>query len=383
MLYMNVWYVAEFSENLAEEPVLLKMLGRDFVLFRDREGTAVCLSNVCPHRGASLAHGTCEDGGVTCSFHGWRFDGDGVCRRIPSQKKPEREIPSTAKVDSYPTEERQGLIWVFLGDQPDAGVPLFDVEEFTDPVWRHGKFADVWASNVHWAKMTNLDHVHLPIVHGIDFGGDNPIRPPEHEVRMLPNGFSTEIRGHKPPVSDTGLQKYRSERSPVVSKLAYFTPGMTLRGQVEIGGAGSGMFNLFYEFSTPIDEETTQMRWLFFRNFAMEPENDEMHIKRNLRNVFQDKDLAESMLPKRAPDQRDWPPIKIDREDRLMKAYWELLDDMRARGWQIDRLRLEDCDRDGDYRVIPSPGRRADPDNWIFDAVPAIGATDQPRLGVA
>ena len=66
-----------------------------------------------------------------------------------------------------------------------------------------------------------------------------------------------------------------------------------------------------------------------------------------------------------------------------MKAYWELLDDMRARGWQVDRLRLEDCDRDGDYRVIPSPGRREEPDNWIFDAVPVIAATDQPKLGVA
>lgn len=383
MLYMNVWYVAEFSENLSDAPLHLKMLGRDFVLFRNADGKAVCLSNVCPHRGASLAQGKCEHGGISCPFHGWRFGNDGRCEGIPSQQKPEHEIPAKAKVDSYPTDERQGLIWVFLGDEPDAAAPVFDIKEWDDPAWRHGQFADVWAANAHWSKMTNLDHVHLAVVHGIDFGGENPVRPPEHEVQMLDSGFRAEISGHKPPVSTSGLEEFRNERSPVVSRLAYFIPGMTLRGQVEIGGAGSGTFNLFYEVSTPIDEETTQMRWLFFRNFAMEPEHDEMHVKRNLRNVFQDKDIAETILPKRAPDIRGWPPIKVDREDRIMKAYWELLDDMRARGWQIDRVRLDECDRDGDYRVIPSPARRRDPGHWVFASVPVIAATDQAKLGVA
>ena len=85
----------------------------------------------------------------------------------------------------------------------------------------------------------------------------------------------------------------------------------------------------------------------------MEPENDEMHVKRNLGNVHPDKANAESVLPKRAPDVPDWPPIKVDREDRLMSAYWEILHELRQKGWQIDRMQLDELNRNGDYRVIP------------------------------
>ena len=50
-MYINLWYVASFSSELNSAPVKVRMLNRDFVLFRDADGKAHCLSNVCPHRG--------------------------------------------------------------------------------------------------------------------------------------------------------------------------------------------------------------------------------------------------------------------------------------------------------------------------------------------
>jgi len=41
MMYTNIWYVAETSENLGDKPLLVRMLGRDFVLFRDIGSTRV------------------------------------------------------------------------------------------------------------------------------------------------------------------------------------------------------------------------------------------------------------------------------------------------------------------------------------------------------
>ena len=383
MMYTNIWYVAEFSDRLGDKPVQVRMLGRDFVLFRTGSGDPACLSNVCPHRGSSLARGKYETGTISCPFHGWQFDASGQCIRIPSQANPTRDIPPGAKIDAYPTVEKNGLIWVFLGDDPGNAIPIIDIPEDDDPTWRCVAFADVWNANQHWSKMTDLDHAHLPIVHGIDFGGENPIRPPDHEVEWLENGFRTEIRGHEPPVSKLGWEKLRTKRTPTVSKLAFFIPGFTLRGKIEIGGGGSNVFNLFYEFSTPIDEETTQMRYLFFRNFMMEPGIDQKHLQRNLRNIYQDKANAESVMPKRAPDVADWPVVRADREDRLMPAYWQILRELRAKGCQIDRLAVDELDQNGDYRVIPSPGRKTDRDNWVFDAVPmtppeaAAGDVDQ------
>ena len=383
MLFTNVWYVAETSAGLADKPVRRRMLGRDFVLFRDADGHAVCLSDVCPHRGSSLGRGKChEDGSISCPFHGWHFDPSGRCTRIPSQADPARDIPASARVDAYPTDEKYGLVWVFLGDDPDSAVPIYDMPEFDNPDWRMVTFEDIWECNVHWSKMTDLDHVHLPIVHGIEFGGDNPVRPPDHQIETTPWGFKTRIVS-RPSVTRGKWKEMRSERSEVVSRLAFMLPGFTLKGKVDIGGAGSGWQNCFYEISTPIDEQTTQMRWLFFRSFMLEPENDKEHLKRNLRNIFQDKANGESILPKRAPDVDDWPAVRAEREDKLMDAYWRLMREQRAAGNQVDRLKLDELDRNGEYRVIPSPARRQDPENWVFDSVPRIAGEAETGSGTS
>ena len=116
MLLTNVWYIAELSENLTDKPVKARMLARDFVLYRDQHGKAACLSNTCCHRGASLSQGKCQDDGtVSCPFHGWRFDAHGRCTTIPSAADPQGNIPAAARVDSYPTVEKHGFIWVFRG----------------------------------------------------------------------------------------------------------------------------------------------------------------------------------------------------------------------------------------------------------------------------
>ena len=72
--------------------------------------------------------------------------------------------------------------------------------------------------------------------------------------------------------------------------------GFTAGPLLVIAGAGTGIFNMFYELSTPVDEETTKMYYIFFRNFMLEPENDAMHVERNLKNIFQDKANAETVM---------------------------------------------------------------------------------------
>jgi phenylpropionate dioxygenase-like ring-hydroxylating dioxygenase large terminal subunit len=374
MLFANIWYIADWSESVTDNPVKVKMLGREFVLFRDSAGKAVCLSNTCCHRGASLAQGKCHgDGTVACVFHGWRFDASGRCTNIPSQANPTSDIPPSAKVDSYPTQEKHGLVWVFLGDRPEEAAPVFDMPEDVDPKWRRVTFSDTWKANVHWAKMVDLDQVHLHIVHGIPLNEDNPSRPSEHQVEWFAGGFRTHLVSRPPPREGSWAQM-RTQRTEVNSHLTFYLAGFTLYGSIQIGMPGSGFCNVFYSMSTPIDEENTKMYLIAFRNFMLEPEKDKDHLERNLRNVYQDKAVAEGHLPKRAPDVAAFPPITIDREDRLLQAYWQLMRELRGRGWQLDRRALDECERNGEVRLIPSPARRADPANWVYAAVPFVSA---------
>jgi phenylpropionate dioxygenase-like ring-hydroxylating dioxygenase large terminal subunit len=373
MLFANVWYIAEWSENLTDQPVKVRMLGRDFVLFRAASGKAVCLSNTCCHRGASLAQGKCQaDGTLSCPFHAWRYDSSGRVRMVPSAAAPTEGIHPAARVDSYPTEERHGFIWVFLGDRPEDAHPLWDMPENADPAWRKVTFTDTWKANVHWTKMVDLDQVHLNAVHGIALNEENPFRPSEHHVEYLPNGFRTHLVSYPPPRGGAWAA-VRKERAAINSWLTFYLPGFTLYGKVEIG---PGFSNVFYSIGTPIDEENTRLFFVAFRNFLLEPDKDKDHLERNLRNVYQDKAIAENHWPRRAPDLAEWPRINIDREDRLMQAYWQYMRELRQRGWQLDRLALDAAERDGEVRTIPSPGRREQGSQWVYRTVPLVPAVE-------
>src|SRR5215212_9973909 len=83
------WHPAALVEELDERrPVKpVKLLGEDFVLFRDEQGRYGLLDRDCPHRGADLAFGRLEHGGLRCAFHGWLFDTEGKCLETPAEPK--------------------------------------------------------------------------------------------------------------------------------------------------------------------------------------------------------------------------------------------------------------------------------------------------------
>ena len=70
-MFINNWYVACIAAELGTAPKQLKMLGQNFVLFRASDSSIHCLSDLCCHRGASLAMGECKNDGIICPQHGW------------------------------------------------------------------------------------------------------------------------------------------------------------------------------------------------------------------------------------------------------------------------------------------------------------------------
>ena len=381
-MYTNIWYVAGVSDNLTNAPIKVRMLGADLVLFRDSEGAAQCISNVCPHRGSSLAEGVLyKDGTLGCPFHGWRFNGHGDCTLIPSRRDHEVDVlVPRARTDAYATVEKYGLIWVCLGDDPDAASPIFDMPEWDDDSYRVTVNEEIWEADYHTSKFTNLDYVHLPVVHGILFqGNDNPIQAPHHVVTATDHGFQSRMQVNTRP-SEGVWGEMREENAEVESVMKFFVPGLTLRGQVEIGGIGSGEFNIFYEFTTPIDEHRTMMRHYFLRNYRMEADFDTEHTRRNLQNIHQDKRLAESQRPSVAPTGPNPQGLYTHDEDKIMLTYWGLMEKMRNKGWQIDRSKLVDPDQE--VRIIPSPARRDHPDGWVYEAMPLIPADEANEVAV-
>ena len=99
-MYINFWYPVALAEEITnEQPLAVQIMSMNFVAFRDTEGNAHVLSNTCIHRGGALARGKVNDDCVACPYHGWEFDGDGKCTKIPTHP-PGKKLPARAKVDS-------------------------------------------------------------------------------------------------------------------------------------------------------------------------------------------------------------------------------------------------------------------------------------------
>jgi 3-ketosteroid 9alpha-monooxygenase subunit A len=109
------WYALEYSDNLKTGDVTpLQYFGRDLVLFRTESGEARLLDAFCPHLGAHMGHGGVVKGeNIACPFHGWQFDGDGVCQAVPYATNMPPKVKDKQTVGTYPVVERNAMVWAW------------------------------------------------------------------------------------------------------------------------------------------------------------------------------------------------------------------------------------------------------------------------------
>jgi nitrite reductase/ring-hydroxylating ferredoxin subunit len=126
-LLRRYWQPAALAEELpADRPIkAVRLLGQDVVLFRDDKGVLGLIDRDCPHRGADLAFGRIEDGGLRCLFHGWLFATDGRCIDTPAEPAGST-LCDRVRQRSYPVCERNGVIFAFLGEGEPPPFPALD-----------------------------------------------------------------------------------------------------------------------------------------------------------------------------------------------------------------------------------------------------------------
>ncbi len=292
----NFWYACYPSADLARKPTRLRMLGHDFVLYRDNAGTVVALDDRCSHRGASLSGGEVDGDCVVCPYHGWRFDHTGTCVAIPANRD-NAKIPRKAGLRSYPAEERYGWIWLFIGDLPAAErPPLPPLPEYGDPNWKaiHGSF--LW--NAHYTRVVEngMDIAHAPFVHRRSFG--NPKRPEvdDYEITEHPWGASAYVELVAPPPGGLWSLVLPKERPPVKTRVGFYMPCCT-RLDLDLGR----MKMIIFSTNIPIDEDHTLTRWIMMRDFIRGDWADGNARKRTLQIFLEDQPIVEAQRPKAVP----------------------------------------------------------------------------------
>lgn len=162
----NRWYGVLLSKNLKHKPTKIKRFGLDLVLFRDSNGLANCLVDVCPHRGVELSAGKIIGDTLACPYHGFQFDGKGVCHKIPCNET-RAQIPTTMKAGYFQLREEKSIIWLWWGESRVEDrlpqVPWFDDIEVNEYLLSRVSFD--WKSSFQKTIDANLDHHHAPVLH--------------------------------------------------------------------------------------------------------------------------------------------------------------------------------------------------------------------------
>ncbi len=187
-LFRQYWLPAALSSELPSpdaDPLRLRLLGEDLIAFRDSNGAVGLIQNNCPHRGASLFFGRNEEAGLRCVYHGWKFDVDGHCIDMPNEPT-ESDFRTRVKATAYPTRERGGIVWAYLGPRPTTPPELPDLEANNLPDGEFMVSAIQREANFLQGLEGDIDTSHFSFLH---FGHLGRVGKEEH----LPGGLNPEM----------------------------------------------------------------------------------------------------------------------------------------------------------------------------------------------
>jgi phthalate 4,5-dioxygenase oxygenase subunit len=337
-LMRQYWIPAFMSTELPAPdgpPLRLRLLGENLVGFRSTSGAVGIVADACPHRGASLFFGRNEEDGLRCVYHGWKFDVTGACVDMPSEPA-ESNFKSKVRARAYPTRERNGIVWTYMGPRSSGHEPpLPDIEANLVPYPEYAVRKAVRDCNWMQALEGDIDTSHLGFLH---FGHSVP-------EDAVPGSFDYYVRKDRAPRYDvidspfgTTYAAYRpAEADTYYWRIAHFLfPFYTM---IPTGDLGKQVLTRAW---VPIDDEH-MMFW-------------SMAVPKTVANG------------QGGPGSDKAPPSPRGR-GQASNQEWEYLPD--TSGW-LGRFRLTQ-NRDNDYKI----DRDAQRNGESYTGIPGIHQQDQ------
>jgi phthalate 4,5-dioxygenase len=282
-LLRNYWQpVALTDEFEGKRPVkAVRLLGENFVLFRDSTGRYGLLDRDCPHRNADLSYGRLEDGGLRCPFHGWLFDVNGNCLDTPAEPV-ESNLCKNIKQRTYPTEVRSGVVFAYIGPGEPPAFPEFDC--FVAPDTHTFAFKGLWECNWLQSLEVGMDPAHASFLHRF-FQDEDPNAAYGKQFRSTT--FDTDLpitkvlrEYDRPDISVaekkhglrlTSLRRIDGQQTHVrVTNIVFpqtfvipMSPEMTItQWHVPVDDYSNYWFTIFTSFAGPVDKQTMRAQRL-------------------------------------------------------------------------------------------------------------------------
>ena len=302
---LNCWYVAAWDHELIDGAKLARtILEKPVLIYKGESGRVVALDDRCCHRGAPLSMGRIEGDCVRCMYHGMKFDASGKCVQIPGQEL----IPPKLGVRSYPTVERDHLVWIWMGDPAKADPALIlDYPPLRDPQWKG--LPGYMHYDANWLFIVDnlADFAHLAFVHTKTLGGSEEYayQTKHIAIERLPRGFRVE-RWHKNADAPPYHKKVIADKTAKVDRrnIALMQiPGIFFM-ETMFAPAGSNADNgppegarqyRNCQYMTPETRRTTHFFWNYLHDFDLgNPNIAESLYHSMVEGFLEDKALIEA-----------------------------------------------------------------------------------------
>jgi len=120
----NYWYPAAFSNELPERGTKGVMIAGHEIVLRRARGKVYALQDRCLHRWVRMSDKPLRvsDDHMTCWYHGFCYGlEDGVLKTIVGA--PQDPIINQVRIRTYPVQEVNGIIFLFVGDEDYKPIP--------------------------------------------------------------------------------------------------------------------------------------------------------------------------------------------------------------------------------------------------------------------
>jgi phenylpropionate dioxygenase-like ring-hydroxylating dioxygenase large terminal subunit len=282
------WHPVAAERDLRDQPLGVRVLGRELVLWRDSAERVHAFDDRCPHRGAKLSLGRVHGQELQCGYHGWRFDTAGCCTAIPAL--PRFEPPASSAVGRHSAASAHGMLWVGLDGLQGAPRRLANLPA------REVVCGPFDAATAAPRVVENfLDMAHFGFVHEGFLGDRRHTEVPDYEVTLTPDGrpLAPHYRAWQPQASATaGEGAWVEYRYEVLSPFA----ALLHKRAKDLADAPDEAYALW---CCPTDAESTRVWFTLFTSDATTPHEA---LRAFQQTIFdQDRPIIESQRPRRLP----------------------------------------------------------------------------------
>lgn len=262
----NLWYVAACGASVKPGKTLaVTMLGQQVLLGRDRNGMVFCLRDFCPHRGIPLRYGSFDGETIECCYHGWCFNTQGQCTKIPSLLPEDATDLSRIKTQSYPCHEVDGNIWVFV-PPPKVRAPQMLPEIPKAPiVFDHPYFhvdSVLFPCDIDHAVIGLMDPSHGPFVHA-SWWWRSRRSMHRKEKKFAPYGLGFKMVRHAPS-SNSRAYKILGGSGERSTEITFQLPGLRTE-HISIGKYQVVLLTAL----TPVDRQSCMLHQFMYTNIRL------------------------------------------------------------------------------------------------------------------